>query len=318
MAILVTGALGYIGSHMCAELKGHKLILLDNLSNSNESVLAELEKLNQCKLEFWNDDILEPDALANIFARNDIELVIHFASLKAVSKSVTEPLAYYFNNVTGTINLLNIMKQYNCKRLIFSSSATVYGSGSGEPFIETDITGTGISCPYGRTKHMVETILKDLQASDPSWSITLLRYFNPIGSRPQLPETPKGEPNNLMPHIIKAARGGCLTVFGNTYDTPDGTCIRDYIHVRDVALAHLSCINLASGLWVYNIGTGFGTSVFDLIKTFEQVNGVKVPFVIGSKRAGDIAIITANVDKIGEELQWTPKYNLKDMCKIKF
>ena len=323
MKILVTGGLGYIGSHTCVELakENHDLIIVDNLSNSKESVLDRLEKITGNRYKLYKYDLVEKDKVEEIFKDNKIDAVIHFAGLKAVGESVEKPIEYYSNNLISTLNLLEVMKKYNVKKFIFSSSATVYGTPEIVPITEKCKVG-GTTNPYGTTKYMIELILKDLYASDNSWNISILRYFNPIGAHESglIGEEPNGIPNNLMPYILKVASGKleCLNVFGNDYDTPDGTGVRDYIHVVDLANGHVKALNKFNengGLYIYNLGTGTGYSVLDIVNNFEKANGIKVNYKIAPRRPGDIATCYADPTKAKEELGWVAEKNIEDMCR---
>lgn len=323
MKILVTGGLGYIGSHTCVELAkdNHDLIIVDNLSNSKESVLDRLEKITGNRYKLYKYDLVEKEKVEEIFKDNKIDAVIHFAGLKAVGESVKKPIEYYSNNLISTLNLLEVMKKYNVKKFIFSSSATVYGTPEIVPITENCKVG-GTTNPYGTTKYMIELILKDLYTSDNSWNISILRYFNPIGAHESglIGEEPNGVPNNLMPYILKVASGKleCLNVFGNDYDTPDGTGVRDYIHVVDLANGHVKVLNKFNekgGLYIYNLGTGTGYSVLDIINNFEKANDIKINYKIVNRRPGDIAIYYADPTKAKEELGWEAKRNIEDMCR---
>ena len=319
MKILVTGGTGYIGSHVVIELleQGHEVEILDNLINSKITVLDQIEKITGQKPTFHKVDLLDQPALGNILKNSHFDLVMHFAGLKAVAESVEKPLKYYDNNVTGTINLLKTMKKYQVYNFIFSSSATVYGNqGTGE-CIETMPTGIGITNPYGKTKYMIEEILKDLAAANPKFNIISLRYFNPIGNHPSglIGEDPNGIPNNLMPYIMKVARGELeeLSIYGNDYDTKDGTCLRDFIHVVDLAKGHLAAINgLKSGFTAYNLGTGTPTSVLQMVKTFEKISGQPLPHKFVDRRPGDLAKLYANPSKAKDELNWQTKLTIED------
>jgi UDP-glucose 4-epimerase len=322
--ILVAGGAGYIGSHAVVSLllHGYKVIILDNLSNSNVDVLNNIQRITDKKPIFVEGDVLDSTILEFIFTTYSIDYVFHFANLKVVGESLKIPLTYYHTNITGTVNLLTVMGKHNCKKFIFSSSATVYGEQKEYSIRETALTGQGITNPYGKSKYMMEEILKDLYASDNTWTIIILRYFNPIGSHPSglLNETPKGIPNNLFPCIMRVAKGFCseLQVFGNNYWTKDGTCLRDYIHVEDLIDGHLASMKklLNPGIYIYNLGYGRGISVFDLIFAYERVNGVKIPFTVVGRRDGDQPSVFANVDKAFIELGWACKKNLDEMCKV--
>ncbi|MCI5822990.1 MAG: UDP-glucose 4-epimerase GalE [Lachnospiraceae bacterium] len=322
MAILVTGGAGYIGSHTCVELlqAGYEVVVLDNLCNSSEKSLERVKAITGKDLTFYKGDILDRDRLNEIFDKEQIDSCIHFAGLKAVGESVEKPWEYYENNIAGTLTLVDVMRQHNVKNIIFSSSATVYGNPAQIPITEECPKGQCTN-PYGWTKSMLEQILSDMQKADPTWNVILLRYFNPIGAHPSgtMGENPNGIPNNLMPYITQVAVGKLkeLGVFGNDYDTPDGTGVRDYIHVVDLAIGHVKALKKIeenAGLCVYNLGTGVGYSVLDIVKNFEEANGVKIPYVIKPRRAGDIATCYSDATKAKEELGWTAKYGIKEMC----
>lgn len=323
MAILVTGGAGFIGSHTVVELlnNGYDVVVVDNLSNSSKESLKRVKKITGKTVKFYEDDILDKDALNHIFERENIDSVIHFAGLKAVGESVEKPLLYYKNNISGTINLLEVMKEHNVKNIIFSSSATVYGNPKEIPITENCPKGACTN-PYGWTKSMIEQIFFDVKKSDLEWNIVLLRYFNPIGAHPSglLGEDPNGIPNNLMPYITKVAVGKLdhLTIFGDDYDTPDGTGVRDYIHVVDLARGHVKAIKKlkkGSGLSIYNLGTGKGYSVLDIVKNFEKASGVKIPYIIGKRREGDIAICYSDAKKAKKELDFEAEYGIFEMCR---
>ena len=322
MAILVTGGAGYIGSHTCVELlqAGYEVVVLDNLCNSSEKSLERVKAITGKDLTFYKGDILDRDRLNEIFDKEQIDSCIHFAGLKAVGESVEKPWEYYENNIAGTLTLVDVMRQHNVKNIIFSSSATVYGNPAQIPIKEECPKGQCTN-PYGWTKSMLEQILSDMQKADPTWNVILLRYFNPIGAHPSgtMGENPNGIPNNLMPYITQVAVGKLkeLGVFGNDYDTPDGTGVRDYIHVVDLAIGHVKALKKIeenAGLCVYNLGTGVGYSVLEIVKNFEEANGVKIPYVIKPRRAGDIATCYSDATKAKEELGWTAKYGIKEMC----
>lgn len=322
MSILVTGGAGYIGSHTCVELlkAGYDVVIVDNLSNSKIEVINRIKEITDITPKFYEIDILNKDKLEQVFIENDIEAVIHFAGLKAVGESVTVPLKYYHNNITGTLMLCELMQKYDVKKLVFSSSATVYGMNNISPFTEDMPLST--TNPYGSTKLMIEQILKDIFVSDKEWSIALLRYFNPIGAHDsgRIGEDPNGIPNNLMPFITQVAVGkrAELSVFGNDYDTHDGTGVRDYIHVVDLAKGHLSALKkimTTKGVDAYNLGTGMGYSVFDVIINFEKATGIKIPYKITSRRPGDIATCFADATKAYNELNWKAIKGLEDMCR---
>lgn len=321
MKILVTGGLGFIGSHTVVELvnEGNEVIIADNLYNSKESVLDRLEKITGKKLKFYNYDVTDKEKVDEIFSENQIDAVIHFAGYKAVGESVKEPLMYYSNNLYSAITVLEVMKEHGVKRFIFSSSATVYGES---PIIQLkEECGRGETTnPYGTTKSMIEKILEDLYASDNSWNITILRYFNPVGAHESglIGESPNGIPNNLMPYVMKVASGDLeiLNIFGNDYPTKDGTGVRDFIHVADLAKGHVKALqNAPDGLTVYNLGSGKGVSVMELVTTFEKVNNIKVPYRITERRAGDLAEYYADSSKALKELGWKTEKTVEDICR---
>ena len=322
MAILVTGGAGYIGSHTTVELlaAGHEIIILDDFSNSSPKVLDRLKTITGKNIAFYEGSILDKPFLDKIFKENNIEAVIHFAAFKAVGESVKEPLKYYHNNIAGTISLLEVMAENKVKNIVFSSSATVYGMNNISPL--TEDMPTSATNPYGYTKVMMEQILNDVAFADKEWSVTNLRYFNPIGAHESglIGEAPNGVPNNIMPYITQVAVGKLqeLSIFGDDYDTPDGTGVRDYIHVIDLAKGHVLALkdNLATtGSHVYNLGAGQGYSVLDLVKTFEKENNVTIPYTIKPRRAGDIATCYANSNKGKEVLGWTAQKTLADMVR---
>ena len=322
MAILVTGGAGYIGSHTCVELLecGMEVVVLDNLVNSSEESLKRVEKITGKTVKFYKGDIADEALLCEIFEKESIDACIHFAGLKAVGESVAKPLEYYTNNISGTLVLLGVMRKYNMKNIIFSSSATVYGDPAFVPITEDCPKGTCTN-PYGWTKSMLEQVMMDLNKADASWNIILLRYFNPIGAHKSgtMGENPNGIPNNLMPYVTQVAVGKLkeLGVFGNDYDTPDGTGVRDYIHVVDLAKGHvcaLSKIRENCGLKIYNLGTGNGCSVLDIVTNFEKATGVKVPYSIKPRRPGDIATCYCDPSLAEKELGWKAQYNIEDMC----
>ncbi len=321
MKILITGGAGYIGSHTAVELleQGHEVVILDNFCNSSPEVLRRIEKITGKKPALFCGDVRDRDIVGQIFAQNDIDWVIHFAGLKAVGESCRLPLAYYDNNLYGTIVLLETMQQYGCKKIIFSSSATVYGTPERLPLDENCQVGQTTN-PYGSSKYFQEVILRDLQRADNEWTVVLLRYFNPVGAHPSglIGEDPKGIPNNLTPYVAKVAIGelDCVKVYGNDYDTPDGTGVRDYIHVVDLARGHAAALNgiTEPGTYVYNLGTGNGYSVLQVIASFEKACGRPLPKVITGRRDGDIASSYANADKALRELGWRAEYTLDDMC----
>lgn len=323
MAILVTGGAGYIGSHTVVELQeaGYDVVVVDNLSNSSEVSLKRVEKITGKPVRFYKTDILDREGLEEIFSKENIECCIHFAGLKAVGESVEKPWEYYYNNISGTLVLLDVMRKHDVKNMIFSSSATVYGSPAFVPITEACPKGE-ITNPYGQTKSMLEQVLTDLQKADPEWNVILLRYFNPIGAHKSgtIGENPNGIPNNLMPYITQVAVGKLkeLGVFGNDYDTHDGTGVRDYIHVVDLAKGHVKAIEKIRknpGLEIYNLGTGTGYSVLDIVKNFEEASGVEIPYAIKERRAGDIATCYSDATKAKNELGWTAEYGIREMCE---
>ena len=323
MKILVTGGAGYIGSHTCVELleNDYEVVILDNLYNSSEKAVNRIETITNKKVTFYKTDLLNKEEMNAIFEKEKIDAVIHFAGLKAVGESVRKPLEYYQNNITGTLNLIDVMKKHNVKNIIFSSSATVYGNPASIPITEECPKGVCTN-PYGWTKWMLEQILSDVYTSDPEWNVMLLRYFNPIGAHESglIGEDPKGIPNNLLPYVAQVAIGKleCVGVFGNDYDTPDGTGVRDYIHVVDLARGHVKAVNKilsCSGVNTYNLGTGHGYSVLDLVNAFERVNNVKINRKIVGRRAGDIAICYADSTKAYKELGWVASLSLDDMVR---
>lgn len=324
MNIFVTGCCGYIGSHTCVELlnAGYDVIGLDNFSNSKENVLGKIEKLTGKSIKFYEGNMLDREVLSKIFNENKIDCVIDFAAYKAVGESVAKPVEYYINNVSSVLNLLSVMKEYNCKKLVFSSSSTVYGEPEVVPITEDSKTG-GTTNPYGTSKLFVEQILKDLYKSDEEWDICILRYFNPIGAHESglIGEDPKGIPANLMPYISKVASGKleCLSIFGDDYDTKDGTGVRDYIHVVDLAIGHIKAVEKLEkekkGLYIYNLGTGEGYSVLEIVHAFEKVNNLKVPYKIVERRSGDIAMCYSSTEKAKEELGFSCKKTLEDMVR---
>ncbi len=323
MNILLTGGAGYIGSHTIIELDkvGHSVVVVDNLVNSNPESLRRVAKIIGKEIPFYEVDVRDKEALSKVFDENKFDAVIHFAGLKAVGESVSKPLEYYHNNMTGTFILLDVMCQHNCKNIIFSSSATVYGDPAIIPITE-DCPKGHCTNPYGQTKSMLEEVLMDVQKADKEWNVVLLRYFNPIGAHQSgmIGENPNGIPNNLMPYITQTAVGirKELGIFGNDYDTPDGTGIRDYIHVCDLASGHvaaLKAIERKCGLAIYNLGTGHGYSVLDVVNAFMKVNGINIPYVIKPRRPGDIAICYCNPAKAKLELDWEAKYGIDEMCR---
>lgn len=324
MKILVTGGMGFIGSHTCVELMdaGNEVVILDNLYNSQKDVLEKIEKITGKQVAYYEADCCDEAALETVFTEHSIDAAIHFAGYKAVGESVRKPIMYYENNLMSTLALCKVMAKHNCKRLVFSSSATVYGNPASVPINEDFPLGPTTN-PYGTTKLMIEQILRDLYVSDNEWNIALLRYFNPIGAHKSglLGESPNDIPNNLMPYIVKVANKELpfLHVYGNDYDTPDGTGVRDYIHVVDLAKGHVNAVNkIAStdiGVDAYNLGTGIGYSVLDVANTFAKVNNIEVPYQIDPRRAGDIAECYASTVKASEELGWKAEKNLEEMCK---
>lgn len=323
MAILVTGGAGYIGSHTVVELQnaGYDVVVLDNLSNASEKALDRVSKITGKPVKFYKADILDRDALNDIFDKETIESCIHFAGLKAVGESVVKPWEYYENNIAGTLTLVDVMRKNNVKNIIFSSSATVYGDPAQIPITEECPKGQCTN-PYGWTKSMLEQVLTDIQKADPEWNVMLLRYFNPIGAHKSgtIGENPNGIPNNLMPYITQVAVGKLkeLGVFGNDYDTPDGTGVRDYIHVVDLAKGHVKALKKIEenpGLAIYNLGTGKGYSVLDIVKNFEAATGVKIPYVIKPRRAGDIATCYCDASKAEKVLGWKAENGIREMCE---
>ena len=324
MKILVTGGAGYIGSHTCVELlnNGYEVIVLDNFSNSDERVIDNIKKITNKELKLYTGDMIDRELIRRIFNENEIDAVIDFAAYKAVGESVEKPVMYYQNNVSTLLNLLSVMQEFNVKKFVFSSSATVYGEPKKVPITEDDPTGNTTN-PYGTSKLMVEKILKDLYTSDNSWDIAILRYFNPVGAHESglIGEAPKGKPNNLMPFICKVAKGELpkLMVYGNDYDTIDGTGVRDYIHVVDLAIGHIKALEKLNkeekGLYIYNLGTGHGYSVLEMIKSFEKVNNLKINYEITDRRPGDIPVCYSDTSKSLRELNFSTKKSLDDMCR---
>lgn len=323
MKILLTGGAGFIGSHTCVELvsAGHQPVIVDNFYNASPKVLDRLKTITGQDIPFYEADVSDEKAMNAIFEKERFDAVIHFAGYKAVGESVSKPLEYYRNNLDTTLTLCECMRRYGVKRIVFSSSATVYGLCEEVPFRE-DMRSMGCTNPYGWTKYMIEQILKDVAFANPDWSVALLRYFNPIGAHESglIGEDPVGIPNNLMPYITQVAIGRRerLTVFGDDYDTPDGTGVRDYIHVVDLAEGHLCAIRYAqahTGCEVFNLGTGRGVSVLEMVHTFSEVNNVPVPYVIGPRRAGDLATVYADPTKAKQILGWEAKKTLADMCR---
>lgn len=320
--ILATGGTGYIGSHTAIELikNGYEVELLDNLFNSKITVLDQIEKITGVRPKFYEADILDKDALDKIFAEGHYDAVIHFAGLKAVGESVEKPLWYYYNNITGTVNLMEVMKKYGVKEMVFSSSATVYGIQDTPECVETMQTGGQIANPYGKTKFFIEEIIKDYAVSDPEFKATILRYFNPIGAHESglIGEDPNGIPNNLMPIIMRVSQGKIpeLSVYGDDYDTEDGTARRDYIHVVDLAKGHVAAIeHIKDGVSIYNLGTGRPSSVLEMIAAFEKASGEKLPYKIVGRRAGDLPEIWANADKAKQELGWSTELTIDDAMR---
>ena len=321
MAVLITGGAGFIGTHTCVELlnAGEEIVVFDNFANSKMSAVENVKKITGKDFPFYEADMLDRDAMEKIFSENKIDEVIHFAGLKAVGESVEKPMEYYHNNITGTLILTETMRKYGCKKIVFSSSATVYGSPKSLPIMEDFPLST--TNPYGSTKLMIEQILRDIYVSDKEWSIALLRYFNPTGAHESglIGEDPNGIPNNLMPYITQVASGKreCLSVFGNDYPTPDGTGVRDYIHVVDLSLGHLKAVEKRSnvpGVHIYNLGTGNGYSVLEIIKAFSVACGKELPYEIVPPRAGDVAICYADATKAKEELGWEASRGIEKMC----
>ena len=323
MTVLVTGGMGYIGSHTCVELlkQGMDVVIVDNLVNSSAEAGRRVEQITGRGVTFYEIDVRDRERLDEVFRRHDIDCVIHFAGLKAVGESVTMPLEYYDNNLNSTLVLVQTMRAHNVKKIIFSSSATVYSGDNPMPLYETSKTGNCTN-PYGWTKYVCEQILRDAVVADPSWSVVLLRYFNPVGAHASglIGEDPRGIPNNLMPFISQTAIGRRekLSIFGNDYDTPDGTCIRDYIHVVDLARGHVAAIaymDAHSGESVFNLGTGQGTSVLQMVRAFERANHLVIPFEYAARRAGDLPVCYACPDKSAELLHWRAEFNIEDMCR---
>lgn len=322
MKILVTGGAGYIGSHTCVELlnEDYEVVIVDNLYNSNEKAVDRIMQITGKEVKFYNADIRDYEAMSKIFADERPDAVIHFAGLKAVGESVAKPLEYYENNIGGTLILCKAMRENGCKNIIFSSSATVYGDPAFIPITEECPKGVCTN-PYGWTKHMLEQILTDLHTADTEWNVVLLRYFNPIGAHKSglIGEDPKGIPNNLLPYVAQVAIGKlkCLGVFGDDYDTPDGTGVRDYIHVVDLAIGHVRAIDKIKekpGVKVYNLGTGKGYSVLDVVKAFEKACGHEIPYEIKPRRAGDIATCYSDASLAKKELGWEAQYDIDEMC----
>ena len=323
MKILLTGGAGYIGSHIAVELHnaGHDVVVVDNLMNASEKSLQAVSEITGKQIPFYKVDIRDREGLCHVMEKHSFDCCIHCAGLKAVGESVAFPWMYYENNINGTLVLLDVMQKYGCKNMIFSSSATVYGEPTVIPITE-ECEKRPCTNPYGQTKSMIEQIMMDMQKADPEWNVVLLRYFNPIGAHPSgmIGEDPKGIPNNLMPYITQVAVGRQkeLGVFGNDYNTPDGTGVRDYIHVVDLATGHvkaLQAIEKNSGLAIYNLGTGRGYSVLELVTAFEKATGVSIPYVIKPRRAGDLAICYSDPQKAERELGWKAQFGVEDMCR---
>lgn len=321
MNILVTGGAGYIGSHTVVELinSGHNVTIVDNLINSDAEVIDRIEKITGIRPKFYPLDLVDKAAILEMFRENEFDSVIHFAGLKAVGESVSKPLDYYRNNIDSTLSLLEVMHVCNVRKLVFSSSATVYGTAP-VPYTEDSIIGTGITNPYGQTKFFIEQILRDVAASDPSNEFVALRYFNPVGAHPSglIGENPKGIPNNLMPFVAQVASGKLskLSIFGNDYPTPDGTCMRDYVHVVDLAKGHLAALSsLTPGITAYNLGSGKPTSVLELVNTFIQVTSQDIAYEFAPRRAGDLPAFFADPAKAEKELDWKAQNSIEDMCR---
>ena len=323
MAVLVSGGMGYIGSHTAVELlnEGYEVIIADDLSNSKEVVKDRIENITGKTTKFYNVDLTDETAAEKVFLENDIDSVIHFAAFKAVGESVEKPLEYYYNNITSALVMLKLMRKHNCKNFVFSSSATVYGDPEIIPITEDCKVG-GTTNPYGTSKYMVEQILADVAKAEPQFSMTILRYFNPVGAHASglIGEDPNGIPNNLLPYISQVAIGKLpqLSVFGSDYDTHDGTGVRDYIHVVDLAIGHLKALNRHendAGLHIYNLGTGTGYSVLDMVKAFEQANNIKIPYRLVARRPGDIATCYSDPSLAAKELNWTAERGLEQMMK---
>lgn len=324
MAILVTGGAGFIGSHTCVELlnAGYEIVVVDNYYNANPKSLERVKELTGKDFKSYECDIRDSEGMDKIFKENKIDAVIHFAGLKAVGESCQKPIEYYDNNIGGTLKLCDVMRNNGCKNIVFSSSATVYGMKNVSPLKETMKTG-GTTNPYGTTKYMIEIILEDIYKSDNDWNVTLLRYFNPIGAHEsgRIGENPSGIPNNLMPYITQVAIGKrpFLSVYGNDYDTPDGTCIRDYIHVVDLADGHVKAVNNIldgkRGVQIFNLGTGKGYSVLDIVKAFSKAYGKELPYKIAPRRPGDLAVCFSDPTKAKEVLGWEAKRGIDDMCR---
>lgn len=321
MNVLLTGGAGYIGSHTAIELinSGHNVIVVDNLVNSSEESVKRVREITGKEILFYNSDVCDADALRDIFKANEIAAVVHFAGLKSVGESVAKPIEYYRNNIDSTLSLLEVMQEFNVSKLVFSSSATVYGTPDELPLKESSRTGMGITNPYGQTKFMIEQILRDVQLAQPDMSITLLRYFNPVGahSSGQIGEDPNDVPNNLLPYVAQVAVGklSSVKVFGNDYETPDGTGVRDYIHVTDLASGHVAALDhISPGVHTYNLCTGKGTSVLELIEAFSKAAEKEIPYEIVDRRPGDIASCYATADLAHKELGWKATKNIAEAC----
>lgn len=322
MNILVTGGAGYIGSHTIVELynAGHTAVVVDNLANSSAEAVRRVEKIVNAEIPFYECDCRDIEALLEIFSKHDIDAVMHFAGLKSVGESVREPLQYYSTNLTSTFALCEVMREKDVNRLIFSSSATVYGLPEELPLKESSRTGIGITNPYGQTKFMLEKILTDIADAEPEWSVTLLRYFNPVGAHESgtIGEDPQGTPNNLLPFVSQTAVGKYekVMIYGNDYDTPDGTGVRDYIHVVDLAKGHVAALkNDTKGTTVYNLGSGKGTSVLEIIHAFEKAAGREIPYEITERRPGDVGACYADPAKANSELEWHAEKSIEDACR---
>ena len=323
MNVLVTGGAGYIGSHTAVELieAGYNAIIVDDLSNAKEDVIDRIETITGKRPVFYKEDCKDKEAMRKIFSENKIDAIIHFAAYKAVGESVQKPLEYYRNNIDSTLTLMEVMEEFGCKKFVFSSSATVYGPNNPYPYKE-EMKAIESTSPYGWTKVMIERILTDYVTAHPDYCAVLLRYFNPIGSHPSglLGDDPNGIPNNLMPYISRVAAGKLekLTIFGDDYPTPDGTCQRDYLHVVDLAVGHLKALEYAeknSGVEAFNLGTGNGVSVMELVHAFDEANNMELPYVIGPRRDGDLPAFWADAQKAKDVLGWEAKYSVEDMCK---
>lgn len=322
MNILLTGGAGYIGSHTAIELiqSGHSVVIIDNLSNSSEEAVHRVEKITSTSIPFHQVDLRDTEALDAVFAKYSFDAVVHFAGLKAVGESVAKPLAYYDNNLNSTLSLLEVMQTHQVEQLVFSSSATVYGTPESLPLTEDSPTGHGVTNPYGQTKFMIEQILRDVSVAHPNMAITLLRYFNPVGAHESglIGEDPSGIPNNLLPYVSQVAVGKLesVGVFGNDYDTPDGTGVRDYIHVVDLAKGHVAAIeHLQSGTHIYNLGTGKGVSVLEIIQAFSEAAGKTIPYEMKPRRPGDIASCYTNPAKAQQELGWSAQFDIARACE---